>query len=179
MRSYAKFWGDLAGFLAFLGAICEEPAKVRVPPPEIPAVVFLFSRKYCIDLANNALYNIYIELGDLSMEKIIAVTFDIADQKCKMYNALEWHNFIADTREMLLDEVNYPEQGLDSLEELFDYAYGDEFWFELAPYPKAVYQVAFDLRCEEFIICSSDAECEMIQDMAAESGDDEEIFWAE
>ena len=64
MRSYAKFWGDLAGFLAFLGAICEEPAKVRVPPPEIPAVVFLFSRKYCIDLANNALYNIYIELGE-------------------------------------------------------------------------------------------------------------------
>ncbi len=33
------------------------------------------------------------------MEKIIAATFDIADQKCKMYNALEWHNFIADTRE--------------------------------------------------------------------------------
>ena len=37
------------------------------------------------------------------MEKIIAVTFDIADQKCKMYNALEWHNFIADTREYLAD----------------------------------------------------------------------------
>ncbi len=37
------------------------------------------------------------------MEKIIAATFDIADQKCKMYNALEWHNFIADTREYLAD----------------------------------------------------------------------------
>ena len=106
------------------------------------------------------------------MEKIIAVTFDIADQKCKMYNALEWHNFIADTREF----VDEPDA---TLEDLFDIAYGDEFWFELAPYPKAVYQMAFDLRCEEFIICSSDAECEMIQDMAAESGDDEEIFWAE
>ena len=33
------------------------------------------------------------------MNQIIAVTFDIADQQCKMYNALEWHNFIADTRE--------------------------------------------------------------------------------
>lgn len=106
------------------------------------------------------------------MEKIIAVTFDIADQKCKMYNALEWHNFIADTREF----AGEPDA---TLEDLFDVAYGDEFWFELAPYPKAVYQMAFDLRCEEFIICSSDAECEMIQDMAAESGDEEEIFWAE
>lgn len=110
------------------------------------------------------------------MEKIIAVTFDIADQKCKMYNALEWHNFIADTREFVSNDWD---DDVLSLEDLFDLAYGDEFWFELAPYPKAVYQVAFDLRCEEFIICSSDAECEMIQDMAAESGDDEEIFWAE
>ena len=69
VRSYAKFWGDLRRFLAILGAICEEPAKVRVPPPEIPAVVFLFSRKYYIDLANNALYNIYIELGELKYGK--------------------------------------------------------------------------------------------------------------
>ena len=114
------------------------------------------------------------------MEKIIAVTFDIADQKCKMYNALEWHNFIADTRELAQQGCLEDDAAASlPLEELFDIAYGDEFWFELAPYPKAVYQMAFDLRCEEFIICSSDAECEMIQDMAAESGDDEEIFWAE
>lgn len=106
------------------------------------------------------------------MEKIIAVTFDIADQKCKMYNALEWHNFLADTREQADDPSA-------ELEDLFDEMYGDEFWFELAPYPKAVYQVAFDLRCEEFIICDSDTEVEFVMEMAAESGDDEEIFWAE
>jgi hypothetical protein len=106
------------------------------------------------------------------MEKIIAVTYDIADQKCKMYNALEWHNFIADTRE---ECPNAPA----GLEELFDYAYGDEFWFEVAPYAKNVYQVAFDLRSEEFIICQSDVECEAVMAMAEEAGDEEEIFWAE
>ena len=113
------------------------------------------------------------------MEKIIAVTFDIADQKCKMYNALEWHNFIADTREAMLEEVNYPEDGLNTLEELFDYAYGDEFWFEVAPYAKNVYQVAFDLRSEEFVICDSDTEVDFVMEMAADAGDEEEIFWAE
>ena len=106
------------------------------------------------------------------MEKIIAATFDIADQKCKMYNALEWHNFIADTREQC---PNAPA----GLEELFDYAYGDEFWFEVAPYAKSVYQIAFDLRSEEFIICESDTECEFVMAMAEDSGDEEEIFWAE
>ena len=106
------------------------------------------------------------------MEKIIAATFDIADQKCKMYNALEWHNFIADTREQC---PNAPA----GLEELFDYAYGDEFWFEVAPYAKSVYQIAFDLRSEEFVLCQSDNECEFVMAMAEESGDEEEIFWAE
>ena len=52
------------------------------------------------------------------MEKIIAVTFDIADQKCKMYNALEWHNFIADTREYLADGGEPADL---TLEELFAY----------------------------------------------------------
>ncbi len=113
------------------------------------------------------------------MEKIIAVTFDIADQKCKMYNALEWHNFIADTREAMLEEVNYPEDGLNSLEELFDYAYGDEFWFEVAPYAKNVYQVAFDLASEEFVICDSDTEVDFVMTMAEDGGSEEELFWAE
>ena len=106
------------------------------------------------------------------MEKIIAATFDIADQKCKMYNALEWHNFIADTRE---ECPNAPA----GLEELFDYAYGDEFWFEVSPDPKVVYQIAFDLRSEEFVVCHSDADCEAVMEMAADAGDEEEIFWAE
>jgi hypothetical protein len=106
------------------------------------------------------------------MEKIIAATFDISDQKCKMYNALEWHNFIADTRE---ECPNAPA----GLEELFDYAYGDEFWFEVAPYAKSVYQIAFDLRSEEFIICESDTECEFVMSMAEDAGDEDEIFWAE
>jgi len=106
------------------------------------------------------------------MEKIIAVTFDIADQKCKMYNALEWHNFIADTREQC---PNAPA----GLEELFDYAYGDEFWFEVIPNPFAIYQVAFDLRSEEFVLCQSDTECEFVMAMAEDSGDEDEIFWAE
>lgn len=106
------------------------------------------------------------------MEKIIAVTFDIADQKCKMYNALEWHNFIADTREQAEDPSA-------SLEDLFDEVYGDEFWFEVAPYAKNVYQVAFDLRSEEFVICDSDTEVDFVMEMAADAGDEEEIFWAE
>ena len=105
------------------------------------------------------------------MEKIIAVTFDIADQKCKMYNALEWHNFIADAREQSEDPSA-------SLEDLFDELYGDEFWFEVSPDPKAVYQIAFDLRSEEFVVCHSDADCEAVMEMAADAGDEEEIFWA-
>ena len=106
------------------------------------------------------------------MEKIIAATFDIADQKCKMYNALEWHNFIADARE----ESEDPSA---SLEDLFDELYGDEFWFEVSPDPKAVYQIAFDLRSEEFVVCHSDADCEAVMAMAEEAGDEDEIFWAE
>ena len=62
------------------------------------------------------------------------------------------------------------------LEELFDYAYGDEFWFEVAPYAKNVYQVAFDLRSEEFVICDSDTEVDFVMEMAADAGDEEEIF---
>ena len=108
------------------------------------------------------------------MEKIIAVTFDIADQKCKMYNALEWHNFIADTREYC-----EAEDADLTLEELFDSYYGDEFWFEVAPYAKNVYQAAFDLRSEEFVICDSDTEVDFVMEMAADAGDEDEIFWAE
>ena len=106
------------------------------------------------------------------MEKIIAATFDIADQKCKMYNALEWHNFIADTREQA-------EDASAELEDLFDEVCGDEFWFEVSPDPKAVYQIAFDLRSEEFIVCHSDAECEAVIALAEDTGDEDEIFWAE
>ena len=106
------------------------------------------------------------------MDKIIAVTFDIADQKCKMYNALEWHNFIADTMEQAEDPSV-------ELEELFDEVYGDEFWFEVVPNPFAVYDVAFDLRSEEFVLCQSDTDIEFIMEMARDSGDEEEIFWAE
>ena len=106
------------------------------------------------------------------MEKIIAATFDIADQKCKMYNALEWHNFIADTREQAEDPSA-------ELEDLFDEVYGDEFWFEVIPNPFAVYDVAFDLRSETFVHCKSDAESEMYMEMAWASGCQDEIFWAE
>jgi len=110
------------------------------------------------------------------MEKIIAVTFDIADQKCKMYNALEWHNFIADTREWVADG----EEPADlTLEELFDEAFGDEFWFDVAPQPFVVYDVAFDLRSEEFILCRNDDDIEFIRATAEECGDEDEIFWAE
>lgn len=107
------------------------------------------------------------------MEKIIAATFDIADQKCKMYNALEWHNFIADTRERA-QAATRPAAG--TLEELFDEVYGDEFWFELLA---GAYSVAFDLRSEEFIVCDSDNEVDFVMEMAADAGDEDEIFWAE
>lgn len=111
------------------------------------------------------------------MEKIIAVSFDIADQKCKMYNALEWHNLIANCREDLAHDDDPLAEG--SLEEVFEACMGDEFWFEVVPNPFAIYQVAFDLRSEEFIHCRSDAECEAVMAMAEECGDEEEIFWAE
>ena len=110
------------------------------------------------------------------MEKIIAVTFDIAEQKCKMYNALEWHNFIADTREQA-QAATRPAAG--TLEELFDEVYGDEFWFEVLADNKLAYSVAFDLRSEEFVICDSDTEVDFVMEMAADAGDEDEIFWAE
>ena len=110
------------------------------------------------------------------MNQIIAVTFDIADQKCKMYNALEWHNFIADTREYLADGGEPADL---TLEELFDEYYGDEFWFEVLADNKLAYSVAFDLRSEEFVICDSDTEVDFVMEMAADSGDEEEIFWAD
>jgi hypothetical protein len=93
-----------------------------------------------------------------------------------MYNALEWHNFIADTRAQA-QAATRPAAG--TLEELFDEVYGDEFWFEVAPYAKNVYQVAFDLRSEEFVICDSDTEVDFVMEMAADSGDEDEIFWAD
>ena len=106
------------------------------------------------------------------MEKIIAATFDIADQKCKMYNALEWHNFIADTREQADDPSA-------KLEDLFDEVYGDEFWFDVYDEGYPIYQLAFDLRSEEFIICQNDSECEFVMEMVADAGDEDEVFWAE
>ena len=110
------------------------------------------------------------------MEKIVAVTFDIADQQCKMYNALEWHNFIADT---ITISSEYGEEAPAELDELFDWAYGYEFWYEVIPNPFAIYQVGFDLRTEEFVLCQSDSECEFVQSMLEDSGDEEEFFWAE
>ena len=107
------------------------------------------------------------------MEKIIAVTFDIADQKCKMYNPLEWHNFIADTRE------NNPDCAHLDLDSLMEVVYGDEFWFEVAPKAFVVYDVAFDLRSEEFILCRNDDDIEFIRATAEDCGDEDEIFWAE
>ena len=107
------------------------------------------------------------------MKQIIAATFDIADQECKMYNALEWHNFIADTRERCDDPSV-------SLEDMFEEIYGDEFWFEANEWSqKLVYAVAFDLRSESFVVCNSDAQCEMVMEMAWATGCQDEIFWAE
>jgi hypothetical protein len=107
------------------------------------------------------------------MEKIIAVTFDIADQKCKMYNALEWHNFIADTREQAEDPSA-------ELEDLCDEVYGDEFWWEANEWSqKLVYAVAFDLISEEFVVCQDDNEVDFVMEMAWASDRQDEVFWAE
>ena len=112
------------------------------------------------------------------MDKIVAVTFDIADQCCKTYNAMEWHNFIADTRMKVPESIDEGRAEWN-LYELFDEVYGDEFWFEVIPNPFAVYAIAFDLRSEEFVHCKSDAECEMYWEMAQASGCEDEVFWAE
>jgi hypothetical protein len=114
------------------------------------------------------------------MEKIVAVTFDIADQKCKMYNALEWHNFIADTREYLQQGCLVEDAASDyTLEELFDEYYGDEFWFEVIPNPFAPYAIAFDLTSEEFVLARSERDVEFYNEMAEDGDYAEEIFWAE
>lgn len=110
------------------------------------------------------------------MEKIVAVTFDIADQCCKMYNALEWHNFLADTRERA-SKASRPAKG--TLEDLFDEMYGDEFWFEVLPEPVAPYAVAFDLCSEEFVLARSERDVEFYNEMAADGDYLEEVFWAE
>ena len=106
------------------------------------------------------------------MEKIVAVTFDIADQQCVAYNALEWHNFIADTREQAEDPSA-------ELEDLFEEFYGDEFWFEIVPNPFAPYAVAFDLTSEEFVLANSERDVEFYNEMAEDGDYAEEIFWAE
>jgi len=105
------------------------------------------------------------------MEKIVAVTFDIAEQECITYSALEWHNFIADTREQSEDPSA-------SLEDLFDEVCGDEFWFDVAPTSKAIYNVAFDLRSEEFVYCENPRQVEFYMEMAEDDENSEEVFWA-
>ena len=107
------------------------------------------------------------------MEKIVAVTFDIAEQQCVAYNALEWHNFIADTRE------NCEAEDADlTLEELFDSYYGDEFWFDIPPASRAIFNVAFNLASEEFIYCEDPRQVEFYMEMAEDSDSSEEVFWA-
>ena len=112
------------------------------------------------------------------MEKILAVTFDLADGRCKMYNALEWDKFIAHTR-MRVPE--YIDEGRIEwwLHELFHEVYGRRFWFKVAPEPFIVYDIAFDLRSKEFVLCHSDADCEAVMAMAADTGNEDGIFWAE
>ena len=109
------------------------------------------------------------------MEKIVAVTFDIAQQECVAYSALEWHNFIADTREQASE---YGEEAPAALDELFDEVYGDEFWFDVAPTSKAIYNVAFDLRSEEFVYCESPRQVEFYMEMAEDDENSDEVFWA-
>ena len=109
------------------------------------------------------------------MEKIIAVTFNIADQKCVAYNALEWHNFIADTREYLADGGEPADL---TLEELFDEYYGDEFWFDIPSPSKAIFNVAFDLTSEEFVYCEDPRQVEFYMEMAEDGDSSEEVFWA-
>lgn len=111
------------------------------------------------------------------MAKTIAVSFDIADQVVKRYDAIEWHNFVADHREYLSDEWGPSDQ---TLEELFEEYYGEEFFFEvLDENKKFPYAVAFDLERAEFIICADDNEVDFIMTMAEENDYAEEIVWCE
>ena len=113
------------------------------------------------------------------MAKTIAATFDIADQVVKTYDAYEWHNFIADTRENLCPD--WDDEVL-SLDDLFDTAYGDEFWYELADSMRGdsfpVYAVGFDLCSEEFIWARSERDVEFYNEMALDGDYAEEVFWA-
>lgn len=99
--------------------------------------------------------------------EIIAMTFDIADQKCKTYNTYEWFKFIAETRNRH-EVLNVPK------DELFDAVYGDEFWHETLTEPQYnICAVAFDLQTENFITCYCEEDVEMVN----AEGRDDEIFW--
>lgn len=103
-------------------------------------------------------------------------TFDIADQEIKVWDAYSWHNFIADTRENLCPD--WDDEVL-SLDDLFETAYGDEFWYEEAPRDKTIYAIGFDLCSEEFIFAGSERDVEFYNEMALDGDYAEEVFWCE
>lgn len=61
------------------------------------------------------------------MKKITHISFCLSDQEFTKYNSMEWHNFVADCRELV------PADFMDlDIDELIDLAHGDEFfWTEV------------------------------------------------
>jgi hypothetical protein len=108
--------------------------------------------------------------------RILYASFDIADQVCKMYTSDEWTAFLQETKQQLCDD--WDDEVL-SEDDLLETAYGDEFWWARLPGTKEVYAVAFDIRTEEFTVCSGDMECEMYWEVIQAEGAEEEVFWAE
>lgn len=108
------------------------------------------------------------------------VIFDIADQKVTCMDAYAWHNFIADAREMAQQGCLVEDAAASlPLDELFDYCFGDEFWYEEAPRDRTIYAVGFDLCSEEFIWARSERDVEFYNEMALDGQYEEEVFWAE
>ncbi|MEK9894874.1 MAG: hypothetical protein VW518_00425 [Burkholderiaceae bacterium] len=116
------------------------------------------------------------------MSKIIAVSFNIAEQEVMLHTAEEWKEKIAEARDLAIDgfesgwNCTDPAEAVDcmDLDTVFEYAFGDEFWYEVFEEPKyGIYAVAFDLQTETFITCYDDQLVEAICD----SGRDDEIFW--
>ena len=110
--------------------------------------------------------NKHIVINESSNE-IIAMSFDIADQKCKTYNTYEWFKFLAETR-------NEHEVLSGPASEVIEAVHGDEFWYEMLTEPQYnICAVAFDLQTESFVTCYCEEDVEMVN----AEGRDDEIFW--
>ena len=65
--------------------------------------------------------------GGLPMNKITHISFCMSDQEFTKYTTMEWHNFVADCRELV-----HPDFKDVDIDDLIGLSHGDEFfWTEV------------------------------------------------